>query len=548
MNHPATVLAVAAALGAFGRPAEAAHDEADLLYSTQLSFTTAGDPIVTVGLMDGQRRVTVTAAGGLRVHFSGPAGAQIILPAGTALDAHVEDGRPGETHFRVVLEAVPGAGLETTRRARQRWSDRGLEVEAVELGGIVGYPDRLLDNRKVLVAEAGTYADHATAQARADALAERWELPEPPGVFAEPVRRASGTIVLTDRRSGATLRQRDTLSLTAADGGAVEVARVEYGRGYAHHGFQDRTYHGAIVLAVDPTARLAVVNRVSAEQLLRGLVPSETFPSAPAAALEAQAITARGELLAKLGVRHLADPFLVCASQHCQVYSGIVKEEATTDEAVRRTRGRMLFDDHGRLVDSVYSASCGGHTEHNENVWDSTPQATLRGRADATDRARVGWAEGAVPTDEQLRAFLADPPASFCGTASRGRKVFRWTRELSDGELDRLVNARHPIGHVLAFQVVERGVSGRVKRVRFTGVEGDVDVTAELRVRRLLGNLRSGLFVIDRTASGWRLTGGGYGHGVGMCQYGAIGMAERGHDADAILRHYYRGARIESVY
>ena len=70
----------------------------------------------------------------------------------------------------------------------------------------------------------------------------------------------------------------------------------------------------------------------------------------------------------------------------------------------------------------------------------------------------------------------------------------------------------------------------------------------ELTVRRLLGNLRSGLFLVDRAVGGWRFTGGGYGHGVGMSQYGAIGMAERGQDAAQILAHYYRGGRVKKIY
>ena len=95
---------------------------------------------------------------------------------------------------------------------------------------------------------------------------------------------------------------------------------------------------------------------------------------------------------------------------------------------------------------------------------------------------------------------------------------------------------------------MSRGVSGRVRHVQFIGEHGVADVHGELRVRRLLGNLKSGMFVVDVVGQTWRFTGGGHGHGVGMSQYGAIGMAERGRSAKQILRHYYNGCKVERTY
>ena len=98
-------------------------------------------------------------------------------------------------------------------------------------------------------------------------------------------------------------------------------------------------------------------------------------------ALKAQAVVARGEVFAKIGSRHFLDPYLLCASTHCQVYAGAGVENARTSRAVRSTRGELLFSGP-RLVDSVYSASCGGHTEDNDIVWSDPPRKSLRGRPD----------------------------------------------------------------------------------------------------------------------------------------------------------------------
>lgn len=97
-------------------------------------------------------------------------------------------------------------------------------------------------------------------------------------------------------------------------------------------------------------------------------------------------------------------------------------------------------------------------------------------------------------------------------------------------------------------EVLARGVSGRATGMRFVGEGGVAEVHGELRIRRLLGNLNSSLFAIERLPGGWRLRGAGWGHGVGMCQMGAIGRAERGASHLAILRHYYPGSELRRLY
>jgi SpoIID/LytB domain protein len=99
--------------------------------------------------------------------------------------------------------------------------------------------------------------------------------------------------------------------------------------------------------------------------------------------------------------------------------------------------------------------------------------------------------------------------------------------------------------------VLERGRSGRVIRLRVTGERDEVDVVGELRIRRALGDLRSSLFVVElgRDSHGrFVLTGGGHGHGVGMCQHGAIGMARAGKSHGRILAHYYKDSKTAKLW
>ena len=110
------------------------------------------------------------------------------------------------------------------------------------------------------------------------------------------------------------------------------------------------------------------------------------------------------------------------------------------------------------------------------------------------------------------------------------------------------------VGSVRRIEVLGRGVSGRATAVRITGTKGHAVVRRELPIRRLFGGLNSAMFYVtvqkgaDGVPTAFVFKGGGWGHGVGMCQVGAIGMAEHGFDDLAILRHYYNGAKVVTVY
>jgi stage II sporulation protein D len=234
------------------------------------------------------------------------------------------------------------------------------------------------------------------------------------------------------------------------------------------------------------------------------------------------------------------------------VYSGAGHEHARTTSAVEATRGEVLFASEGRLVDTVYSAACGGFTENNEAIWSMQPEASLRGHLDATGdllHALTRFA-GGLRREADVVAFLGTPAATFCRVASveRGQR-YRWQVRRSAGELTRLIATEHPeIGTVRDLKAVERGVSGRIRVLRIVGDRGEVRVQGDMHIRTLLGGLKSTLFVVTRDGGDFVLNGGGWGHGVGMCQTGAIGMAERGSGYREILGHYYRGSRLRKLY
>ncbi len=525
-------------------------DLANLLYSNQFTFDPDGIPMVNIGLMDGRDEVRFVADAGFVFTSTTETGTRIHTPKGRLWRAWVKDGRPAEIRYWAVVSRL--ASPEPSRVAEElaRWRGLGYrEATSFELGAVFGFQGQVFDNRSVVIGVGGA-PDREQALEVARRLYQERQIPI--AIHEELVEPPRGWIVCEDQRHEIRIESPRVLMAVPADHGLFRVLKVEYGKGTRWHRFQDRRYRGALYLAVDRHGKLAVGNQVNSEQLLAGLVPAEIYPDAPEAALEAQAVAARGILLSKLGTRHLADPYLLCAHVHCQVYSGVDRETEATTRATMATRGELLFDARGNLVDTVYHASSGGHTANNETVWPATPDPNLRGRPDT--KTDSGPRPG--PDDASTRAFLMDPLVdAYAGVTRRGRELLRWKVVMPASKVDRLVAKRYPrVGRVLDLVATRRGPSGRIMELLVHGEGRDVTVHRELPVRRLLGGLKSGLFVVDvqRRKDGrpkrFVFHGGGFGHGVGMCQMGAIGRAVEGQDYRTILAHYYNGAKVRRIY
>jgi stage II sporulation protein D len=133
----------------------------------------------------------------------------------------------------------------------------------------------------------------------------------------------------------------------------------------------------------------------------------------------------------------------------------------------------------------------------------------------------------------------------------RTHNLSRWTRFRTDAELRASVAGRLPGFDFRSFEVLKRGVSGRVGKIRLVGGDGETVDVAGLAVRWTL-DLPDTLFTARRLVpqkgeAGWQFSGRGWGHGVGLCQVGSYGMARRGHDYRVILAHYYSGAVLQKV-
>jgi SpoIID/LytB domain protein len=518
-------------------------DRLAVLHSDQVIFDRHGEPLVSVRISEGTHPVAITSKAALTLLPGGDDGHRVRAPAGARWTVSVEGATPGKRRYWVAVERIPAGELERAAAARERWRRAGHEVSLFESGALLGLAGHTLDTRVVTVAIDPSPTE-AEANGKAAKLAK--DQPLPGEIIAEAVEWPEGWIIAREAKSGIEVRARDLLWITPDDDAVVDLPGLEWGAGTPHGGREDRSYEGDVYFTVGQDGRLSVVNVLSAERLLAAVVPSELFPNAPLDALRAQAIAARGELLAKIGTRHRADPYVLCAETHCQVYAGVGKRNARTTKAVEDTRGQLLFDEHG-LVDTVYSSSCGGHGEAFHLTWGGDAQAPLVGRPDTPG-------EKGPAKVEDVEAFLSAPSDAYCKPSAEAAGVWRWTATRRGAEVSRAVDALADIGPVVDLKPVRRGQSGRVLAVEYVGTKGRYVHEGEYPNRTLLGNLKSGLWVVERQGKAgaepdaWVFRGGGFGHGVGLCQHGAIGMAGQGLDYKKILEHYYPGSRLEKVW
>jgi SpoIID/LytB domain protein len=511
-------------------------DRIDLLYSNQFNFDHQGRPRISVGLMMGQREVLLSAAGGLAALPSGDGGTSIA--GGPRWRIRVQESAPSKQSFRVVLDAVPATELRQIETQAKRWKREGFDLAEREVGTLFGVAGKVLDTRRVLLT-TDLFSSEREAEARARELAEQHGIL--PRLHPEVERRASGRIVAEDLDSGVTIEAEGVLWFSPRKSAMTTVHQLAAESG---NSTQDRRFRGQIYVAIDRNGQLAVVNLIGEAELLAGLVPAEIYASAPAEALKAQAVAARGHLLAKVGSRHLDDPFLLCAHQHCQVYAGADSEDSRTTAAVERTIGRVLMrPNETQLVDTVYSANCGGFTEHNEHVWPSPPDPQLRGTADP--RLPEAYSKGIDETN--IEAWLKASPDAYSRPASNMASAYRWTTSIDPAAIAGNPDVPSSFGKLERIEVHARGRSGRAIHVTLHGSKQAVELHGELRIRKALGNLKSSMFVVDPARDEFGrfvLHGGGYGHGVGLCQHGAIGMAGSGMTYGPILHHYYRDSKL----
>ena len=419
-------------------------------------------------------------------------------------------------------------------------------ARAAQYGGFAAY-----DNGTFVV-RVGSYGDYSSAQSALYSLGVSGTVAGGSSTGVTVIVTGTSTVLFEFDRSGL-----DSLGIRPIEAGEKTVT---WFRGYRYYGgFEYQRVTGGAI---------SVVNVVDREDYVKCVIPWEMSSDWPIEALKAQAVCAR--TYAASQTKHRTQGFDVCAGTHCQVYQGTAASSSYSDSAVEQTAGLCLYYNGALVQDAVYYSSNGGASESSVNVWGS----------------EVGYLQGKIdPYEGQV--------------ASRIPK-YNWSTTYTAAELTNLLNSKgYGIGTVKDLYVSGRTDMDNVYSITFVGTNGERTFTRE--ACRSLLNLRSQRFAISGGSGGsgysvnesgesvdlstmrvidgsgqmksiagsayvitsggtaalgqsgasggsgsgsFTITGSGYGHQVGMSQWGAYAMAGLGYSYRDILQFYYTGVTI----
>jgi spoIID/lytB domain protein len=277
----------------------------------------------------------------------------------------------------------------------------------------------------------------------------------------------------------------------------------------------DAPYRGSVTLL--KKNGITVINNVLVEDYLYGVIPKEMPPTWSAEALQAQSVAARTFAL-KNRKRHSTDGFDLCNTSHCQVYEGMAAETRTTTDAVNHTRGEVLFY-NGSVIDALFHTDSGGMTEFSEYVWGSS----------------VPYLCAVSDLQTQTQPWIrAIPMSEFMQKVEQNGTVLGTLKEIHLSPL------------IVGKGSGDRSPSGRVRSAELIGTKGRIVLSGNNL--RTFFSLPSTLFDMRVGRTDVVFSGYGSGHGLGLSQWGAKALADKGSSYKDILFHYYTGVTLEKLY
>ncbi|OFX59038.1 MAG: amidase [Bacteroidetes bacterium GWB2_41_8] len=357
---------------------------------------------------------------------------------------------------------------------------------------------------------------------------------------------------------------------------------------------EDQTFKGSLKIIIEDE-KLTAINILPLEDYLVSVISSEMSATSSMELLKAHAIISRSWLLAQTikskelqlsgktyqAISETPEEYIrwydredhlnfdVCGDDHCQRYQGITRQSTElVEQAIAETRGMLLMYD-GKICDARFSKSCGGIAETFENVWEPEIHPYLQAIIDNPNTPE-GF-DTDLTNEVAADRWIRNAPAAFCNTREKEvlsqvlndydqetKDFYRWNLTYQQADLAELIARKsgRDFGAILDLIPVERGKSGRLKKLKIVGSKLTLTIGKELEIRKTLSesHLYSSAFVVDKqniengVPGEFVLTGAGWGHGVGLCQIGAAMMGAKGYKYDEILLHYFRGASISKEY
>ncbi len=313
-------------------------------------------------------------------------------------------------------------------------------------------------------------------------------------------------------------------------------------------------------------SKFSIVNVLSLKNYLRGVVPNEMPVRFGLEPLKAQTVAARNYAVTPRIKAY--DEFDLCDSVACQVYFGANTEDKLSDMAIEQTNGVIALDKDNLPILALYSSTAGGYTESYEYAFSDPatkefPSKEIHYLSAVPDSRKFE----PLDSDAAAEAFYTTKPEAFDDLSP----YYRWSRDWTIDELQKVLAKTLPaqsttgfvnpqvsvgenIGNIISIKALERGKSGKIIKLEIKTNKNTYVVQKELVIRRCFQknwiSLPSANFVItyiDSANPVYKFSGGGFGHGVGMSQWGAGKMGSLGYTFDQILQHYYKGVKLATI-
>jgi len=297
-------------------------------------------------------------------------------------------------------------------------------------------------------------------------------------------------------------------------------------------------------LLKDSYGTWTLVQKIEFDDYLAGVLPYEIGPNSPLEALKAQAVIARTWGIFNSD-RFNMDKYHLCISTQCQVYKPSEISYKNVQKAIDETSNLILTHEN-QPINAFYHVSNGGVSATAGESWQTQDYSYFNSIIDGSKSLNKVF-KLPITNESDLNYFLDFDKEQFYGS---NHSLFRWNKKISSLEIkeklikNKLININED---VLNLNSIERGSSGRVTKLAIqTDRSNKSIVLVKDDIRRVLNFIPSNLFTINKLNDDlWHLRGGGFGHGVGLSQSGAIEMAKLGFSYEQILNHYYRNVKLK---
>ncbi len=314
-----------------------------------------------------------------------------------------------------------------------------------------------------------------------------------------------------------------------------------------------RRFRGELEIFVNNASLSELVNELDLEDYLRGVLPAEIPSHFPTECLKAQAVVARTYAVYSLG-RHKKEGFDLCGDRHCQIYLGYDYEKSKFNDIIEATKGIIVTYKEKPALTPFHSC-CGGIGE-DASLWGASAPYLIAKPDNSPYPLDLS-------SEENLKKFLEKKGGFNCELAPD----FRWIRKYGEGDLQEIFSRSLPlllrkptlkVEKIKDISVDERSPWGRVRALKIETKEGIIMLRGD-EVRWAFGDgrpaskgsLPSLLFFVEKEKSEdkttFKIVGGGSGHGIGFCQWGAVGLAKKGYSYPEIIRHYFPGTTLKNL-